>query len=196
MSTVPQRLLTPEEYLAQERRADFKSEYFRGEVFAMAGASFAHTLIKDNMAGEVRNQLKGKPCRTVTSDLRVKVSPTGLYTYPDIVVVCGEPEFDDGHLDTLLNPRVIIEVLSDSTESYDRGKKFRQYREIASLQEYVLVAQDEPYLERHVRQADGSWALTAFADPARPFEFSAIPVVLSFAEVYAGVKFPKESDRS
>lgn len=194
MASVPRPLLTPEEYLARERRADFKSEYYRGEMFAMAGASIAHTRIKDNMARKMGNQLEGGPCAVFTSDLRVKVSPTGLYTYPDVVVVCGDPQVEDQQNDTLLNPRVIVEVLSDSTEQYDRGKKFRHYREIESLQEYVLVAQDEPLFERYVRQADGSWTITTFADPKKTFEFSTIPVVLTFAEVYAGVKFRTEPD--
>ena len=142
MSAIPKPSLTPQEYLARERRATEKSEYYRGEIFAMAGASFEHSLIKDNLARESGNQLKDKPCRVITSDLRIKVNATGLYTYPDAVIVCDEPKFEDAQVDTLLNPRVIVEVLSDSTEKYDRGGKFAHYRQIPSLQEYVLVAQD------------------------------------------------------
>src|SRR5438094_499662 len=141
MSTVSKRLLSPEEYLAQERRAEFRSEYLRGEVFAMAGASYEHTRIKDNFSREIGNQLKGGPCFVLTSDMRVKVNATGLYTYPDAVIVCEQGRFEDANVDTLLNPRVIVEILSDSTEAYDRGGKFGHYRQIASLQEYVLVAQ-------------------------------------------------------
>src|SRR5437016_2130566 len=190
MSAVPKRLLTPQEYLAQERRADFRSEFLGGEVFAMAGTTFEHCLIKDNLAREAGYQLKDGPCRVVTSDLRVKITPTGLYTYPDIVFVCDKPQFEDETLDTLLNPRAIVEVLSDSTEKYDRGAKFRHYRQIASLQEYVLVAQDQALMERFVRQADESWLLTVFADLGRIFEFTSIPVRVPLAEVYRGVPFP------
>src|SRR3954451_2302339 len=128
MSAVTKPKLTPAEYLAVERKAAFKSEYLRGEMFAMAAASEEHCLIKDNLAGEVRQQLKGGPCRVVTSDLRVKVDVTGLYTYPDVVIYCDGPQFEDDTFDPLLNPRAIVEVLSDSTERYDRGTKFRHYR--------------------------------------------------------------------
>jgi Uma2 family endonuclease len=116
MSTVAKPLLSPQEYLVRERQADFRSEFYRGEMFAMAGASWGHTLIKDNLAAETRGQLKAGPCRVGTSDLRVKITATELYTYPDIVVVCDEPRFEDDHFDTLLNPRVLVEVLSDSIE--------------------------------------------------------------------------------
>src|SRR5947209_5769250 len=123
MSTVrkPTVLLSSQEYLVRERAADFRSEYYRGEMFAMAGARFEHSLIKDHIAREAGNQLRGGPCQVVTSDLRVKVNVTGLYTYPDLVIVCDEPQFEDAVRDTLLNPRVIGEVLSESTEKYDRG---------------------------------------------------------------------------
>src|SRR5436190_8120239 len=123
MSTAPKMKLTPAEYLAIERQAEFKSEYYRGEMFAMAGASRQHCFVKDNLAGELHQQLKGGPCRSLTSDMRLKVEPTGLYTYPDIAIICGKPEFEDNEADTLLNPTVIAEVLSDSTEKYDRGTK-------------------------------------------------------------------------
>src|SRR4029077_17034813 len=116
MSTAPTRRLSPQEYLALERKAELKSEYFRGEMFAMAGATYEHTIIKDNLAREMGNQLKGVPCRPLTSDMRVKVDATKLYTYPDIAVVCDKPQFEDEVFDTLLNPRAVVEVLSDSTE--------------------------------------------------------------------------------
>jgi Uma2 family endonuclease len=190
MSTVPKPLLTPQEYLARERLADFRSEFYRGEMFAMAGASWEHTLIKDNLAGETRNQLKKGPCRVLTSDMRVKVGATGLYAYPDILVVCDEPQFEDQVRDTLLNPRVIVEVLSDSTERYDRGLKFGHYRQLASVQEYVLVAQDRPLVERYVRQADDSWVLAAFSDLKQTFAFGTIPVKVALEEIYRGVEFP------
>jgi Uma2 family endonuclease len=190
MSSASKRLLSPEEYLEQERRADSKSEYLRGEVFAMAGASFEHTLIKDNLAREAGNQLKGTPCRVLTSDMRVRVAATGLYAYPDIVILCDEPQFEDETFDTLLNPRAIVEVLSDSTEKYDRGAKFAHYRQIPSLQEYVIVAQDRPLVERYVRQTDESWVLTVFADASRIFEFASVPVQVPLAEIFRGIQFP------
>src|SRR5262249_47347222 len=158
-----------------ERKAAFKSEFYRGELFAMAGASEEHCLIKDNLAGETRQQLKGSSCRVVTSDLRVKVDATGLYTYPDVVIYCDQPQFEDETFDTLRNPRVIVEVLSQSTEAYDRGEKFTQYRQIASLQEYILVAQNRPLVERHVRRPDGSWLMTAFAGVEQVLEFATVP---------------------
>src|SRR5581483_8514282 len=169
MATAGKHLLTPQEYLARERRAEYRSEYYRGEMFAMAGASRAHTLIKDNVAAETRSQLKGGPCSVYTSDLRVKVEATGLYTYPDVVIACDEEQFEDNAFDTLLNPRAIVEVLSDSTEKYDRGTKFDHYREVPSLQEYVLIAQDRPRVERYVRQADGTWGLSVIKDLAQTF---------------------------
>lgn len=195
MSTVPKRLLSPEEYLARERVADLRSEYYRGEMFAMAGASWEHTLVKDNMAAEAHNQLKEGPCRVLTSDLRVKVSATGLYTYPDMVIVCDGPQFEDERFDTLLNPRVVVEVLSDSTEKYDRGAKFAHYRQVSSVQEYVLVAQDRPLVERYVRQSDGSWVLTAVNEITLTFAFASVPVQIALAEIYRGVEFPETTGR-
>src|SRR5438876_6356830 len=184
MSALPKTKLTPAEYLAIERKAEYKSEFYRGEMFAMAGATEEHCLIKDNLAGEARNQLKGGPCRVVTSDLRVKVDPTGLYTYPDVVIYCERPQFEDKVLDTLLNPRAIVEVLSESTEAYDRGDKFRHYRQISSLQEYVLAAQDRPLVERHVRQPGGSWLMTEFAGLDGVLEFASVPARVPLVEVY------------
>ena len=195
MSAVPIRLLTPEEYLAQERLAPFKSEFYRGEVFAMAGASFKHSLVKDNFAAEARSQLKPGPCAVLTSDMRVRIPATGLYTYPDIVIVCDKPEFDDKVMDTLLNPLAMIEVLSDSTEKYDRGTKFAQYRQILSLQEFILAAQDQPLLERYARQPDGDWLLTEFRGLENTFEMTCLPVKIPMSEIYRGVEFPETPPR-
>jgi Uma2 family endonuclease len=188
-------LLSPAEYLERERRADWRSEFYRGEMFAMAGASWEHTLIKDNLAREAGNHFKDGPCHVATSDLRVKVSVTGLYTYPDLVIVCDQPQFEDQVQDTLLNPRVIVEVLSDSTEKYDRGTKFAHYRQLPSVEEYVLVAQDRPLVERFVRQTDDSWVLTAFGDLSGTFEFGSIAAAIPMAEIYRGVQFPENPSR-
>jgi len=192
MSTVPKKLLTPQEYLARERAAEFRSEYYAGEMFAMAGASWEHNLVKDNLAREAGQQLKDGPCTVVTSDLRVKIDATGLYTYPDMVIVCDKPRFEDKVFDTLLNPRVVIEILSDSTEKYDRGIKFSHYRKLASVEAYVLVAQDRPLLERYVRTGK-KWVLTEFNDLSQVFDFEVIPVSIPLAEIYRGVEFPEIS---
>jgi Uma2 family endonuclease len=139
MSTAANKRYTPEEYLALERAAPFKSEYLGGEIFAMAGTSKEHVRIARNLIAALHDQLRNSPCEVFGSDLRVKVSRTGLYTYPDVTIACADLEFEDERVDTLLNPRVIFEILSDSTEAYVRGKKFHHYRQIPSLMEYVLV---------------------------------------------------------
>lgn len=151
--------LTPEAYLAWERQQLDKHEYFGGEVFAMAGASREHNLIVGNVVGELRNLLRKHTCEVYPSDLRVHVPLTGLYTYPDASVVCGRPELTDEAGDTLLNPSVLVEVLSPSSEAYDRGKKFEQYRSIASLRDYLLVSSESAHVEHYARQPDGSWLL-------------------------------------
>ena len=180
--------LTPEDYLALERSAEFKSEYFDGEIFAMAGASRAHNTIVVNTTIELGNQLKKRPCKLYVSDIRVKVSPTGLYTYPDVVVVCGKEQFEDTHLDTLLNPTLIIEVLSDSTEAYDRGRKFEHYRHLDSLVEYVLIAQQRPHVESFRRQSDQHWLLTECSGLDGTLRLESIDCDLALAEIYAKVE--------
>jgi Uma2 family endonuclease len=159
MSAPASERLTEQEYLARERRAQTKSEYLGGRVFALAGASERHVLITGNVFAALHAQLRGRACRVYSKDLRVKVGPAGFYAYPDIAVVCGEPRFEDTELDTLLNPTLIIEVLSPATESYDRGKKFELYRKIETFVEYLLIAQDRPFLEHHLRRPDGSWLM-------------------------------------
>ena len=160
MSLHPKPYLSPKDYLALERRAEFKSEYFDGEIFVMASASESHNLIVANTLSEIRQQLKKRLCKAYANDMRAKVSLTGLFTYPDVVVVCGQAQFDDSQRDTLLNPILIVEVLSDSTEAYDRGRKFEHYRKLESLMEYVLIAQHRPHVESYRRQLDQRWVLT------------------------------------
>ncbi|HEV7503304.1 MAG TPA: Uma2 family endonuclease [Thermoanaerobaculia bacterium] len=176
--------LTATEYLAIERQADTRSEYLDGEMFAMAGTSLAHSTIAGNLIGELRQQVKKQPCRVCPSDLRVHIPTTGLYTYPDVVVVCGEPKLEDDQFDTLLNPTLIIEVLSPNTEAYDRGKKFEHYRSIDSLAEYLLVSQTEPRIEQYLRQDGGRWLFTAVAGLESRITLSSIQCELSLAEVY------------
>lgn len=191
MSALARAFITPEEYLALERASERKSEYFLGEVFAMGGASREHNLIVGNVVRDLGNQLKGRPCETYPSDMRVKVSASGLYTYPDVAVVCGQPQFEDAQVDTLLNPTLVIEVLSESTEAYDRGEKFAQYRSIESLQEYVLISQDRCQVERLVRQPNGrEWLYSEASDPAGSVPLAAIGCRLSLTEVYERVEFP------
>jgi Uma2 family endonuclease len=184
MSSQPQAFITPEEYLARERQAEQKSEYFNGEIFAMSGASPRHVLIVTNVVAELRGQLKQRPCTVYSTDLRVKVSATGLYTYPDVVVVCDTPQFDAEHKDTLLNPTLIVEVLSDSTEGYDRGGKFEQYRTLPSFVEYVLIAQDKHHVEHFVRQADNRWILSETNRLEDTITLTSIDCTLALQEVY------------
>ncbi|MBA3767810.1 MAG: Uma2 family endonuclease [Acidobacteria bacterium] len=184
MSSQPITYLTPEEYLAIERKAEYKSEYVNGEMVAMTGASRKHNLIVVNIAGEIRQQLRGRPCELYANDMRVRVPATRLYTYPDVSVVCDEPQFEDDYVDTLLNPALIIEVLSESTEAYDRGKKFGSYRTIESLAEYLLVAQDEYRIEQYVKQPDGRWLLSDYRSPEDLVELVSIQCQLALKEVF------------
>ena len=184
MSSQTKQHYTPEEYLALERQAQYKSEYYAGEIFAMAGASRWHNLIVTNVVRELSLQLKGRPCTTYPSDMRVKISPTGLYAYPDVTVVCGEARFDDTQQDTLLNPTLIVEVLSDSTEAYDRGGKFAHYRKLDSLMAYVLITQTKPHIEHYVRQPDNRWLLSEADSIHDTIHLPAIDCHLALAEVY------------
>ncbi len=193
MSVVPRRRLTLEEYFAIERAAPYKSEFFDGEMFAMAGATSVHNIIKSNLEGELYGRLKGGPCRTMSSDQRVKVDRTGLVTYPDIVIYCGQLEFAVEDQDTISNPVAIIEVLSPSTEKYVRGTKFRNYQLIPSFKEYILVDQDEAVCERFIRQEDGSWALVSFVGIESELVFTSVEARIPLKDIYTGVTFPEAS---
>lgn len=190
MSSQPTTYLTPEEYLAIERTAEYKSEYLDGEMVAMTGASRKHNLIAFNITREISQQLRGRPCEGYAGDMRVRVPSTRLYTYPNVVVVCGEPQFEDSYVDTLLNPTLIIEVLSESTELYDRGKKFGFYRMIETLNEYVLVAQDEYKIEQFVKQTAGRWLLSDYRSLEDIVELTSIQCRLALREVYEKVSLP------
>ena len=189
MSAVPKPKMTPGEYLAKERQAEFKSEFYNGEVFAMAGGSREHNRVKVNLVGELFVRLKGGECQTYSSDQRVLVEATGLYMYPDIVIVCGPATYDLLDRDTLTSPVAIIEVLSPFTERYDRGAKFRNYQQIPSMTEYILVAQDEPVCERYVRQSDGSWALVSFVGLTAFLALTSVTVQIPLVDVYSGIVF-------
>jgi Uma2 family endonuclease len=186
-----QRHYTAAEYLAAERTAPYKSEYIAGQIVAMSGVSREHSLITGNLFRVLSTQLLDGPCEIHASDLRVKVSARGMYTYPDLVVVCGEAQFEDAQVDTLLNPTLIVEVLSPSTEAYDRGAKFGYYRQLPSLREYLLVAQDQVLLEHFARE-DGGWLLTAVTDPTSTLRLPAIGCEVPVAEVYRRVDLPPD----
>lgn len=181
--------LTPEEYLVIERQADIKSEYLDGEMFAMSGASRWHNLVTTNLSRELSTQLKRRACEVYSSDQRVHIPATGLYTYPDVVVVCGEPRFEDGLLDTLLNPKLIIEVLSPTTEDYNRGKKFEHYQSVDSLAEYLLVDPARPRVEHYLRQDGNQWLLTVLEGLDSTVPLPSIQCELPLAEIYDKVVF-------
>ncbi len=184
-------IYTPEAYLALERKATTKSEYVNGEIYAMAGASREHNYIAGDLFGELRIQLRGRGCALFMSDMRVRISATGLYTYPDVVVACGKPRFEGAQSDVLLNPTVIFEVLSPSTEAYDRGAKFAHYRYLPSLQEYVLVAQDRMQVDHYARMGN-QWLLTAYNKPEEILALPSIECNLPLAEIYAQVELAGE----
>jgi len=190
MATQPKTHLTPEQYLEIERKAEFKSEYFQGEMFLTGGAREPHNLIVFNLATEVGRQLRKRPCRAYVNNMRVRVTPIGLYTYPDMTVVCGEPQFLDETRDTLLNPTLIIEVLSPSTEAYDRGRKFEYYSTVESVSEYLLVSSERVRAELYSRQPEGRWLLTAVSRLEDSLDLESVGVHLSLADLYEKVDFP------
>lgn len=189
MSTKQKTLISPQEYLALEREAEYKSEYYAGEVFALAGASLRHNLIAGNVLAALHSQLKGGDCQVYPSDLRVKVPQIPYYTYPDVTVVCGKPQLEDDHGDNLLNPIVIVEILSRSTERHDRTSKFESYRRIETLREYVLIAQDSYRVEQYRKQPDGSWIFSGTTDADRTLKLPAIGCELNLSDIYAQVDF-------
>jgi Uma2 family endonuclease len=176
--------ISPQEYLALERKADYKSEYLHGEVFAMTGASRKHNLIAVNIASALEQELRSKPCEVYANDMRVKVTAAGLYTYPDVAVVCGEPKFEDESFDTLQNPTLLIEILSKSTERYDRIAKSDYYRKLDSLAEHLLVAQEEYRIEQYSRQPDGHWLLEVTSSLEGVVDLRSLDCSLALTRVY------------
>lgn len=172
------------EYLERENAAPTKSEFYAGEIFAMAGGSRRHNSITGNFFAHLYAKLSSAPCRPFMSDQRIRISTLNLGTYPDVSVVCGEPEGDKADPEAITNPRVLVEVLSQSTESYDRGRKFSYYRRIESLEEYVLVSQDEPLVERFKRQPGGDWMLRVFEGVEAILNLESIQVVLPLKDIY------------
>ncbi len=182
--------MTPGEYLDLERNAlDVKHEFFDGEVFAMVGAKKNHIYINANLAGELRNKFKAdnSACKAVSNDMRVKIADN--YVYPDIVIHCGDPEFEDNEFDTLTNPVVIMEILSESTEAFDRGKKFAYYRAIPTLQEYILVSQDEYHVEQFIRGDGGKWEYRSYEGEDRILKMESVNCQLPLSEIYWDIRF-------
>ena len=193
MSSVPTPKLTPSEYLEIERAADFKSEFYHGEMFAMAGASRAHCLITNNLARLIGNKLASGLCETYSSDMRVKIDATGLYTYPDVVVVCDPPILEDQQGDTLVNPTILVEVLSKTTESYDRGMKSKHFRTIPSLRSHLLVSQSEPSIERYDLGEGGHWILTEISGLNATLSIPVIDCQIALSDIYTRIKFAEDA---
>ncbi len=186
MSALPQRnYISEEEYLDMEEVSPVKHEYFDGEIFQMAGASYKHNVAAGNAYASLHLQLRGRNCTPFQNDMRLLVEKTGLYTYPDVMVVCGKPEINKYKgLDNILNPTLIVEVLSPSTADYDKGAKFDQYRTIESLKEYVLVWQDKKRVARYTKQADNSWVLRDFIGEEAEIELASIECRLTIEDIY------------
>jgi Uma2 family endonuclease len=187
------KLFTPTEYLAFERKSETKHEYFAGVIYPMAHANARHSLLIVNLICELATQLRKRPEQVYHCNMRLKVSKTGLYTYPDVFVVSGKPQFEGNESDILLNPVVIVEVLSKSTEAYDRGKKFQHYRTVDTLMEYLLVAQDSYHIEHYVRQADGQWLLSEATHLQETIHLPTIHCDLRLEDVYDKVELAPES---
>ncbi|HSS79294.1 MAG TPA: Uma2 family endonuclease [Thermoanaerobaculia bacterium] len=189
MATNPNQRLSIQEYLLLERQSETKNDFLDGEMFAMTGASRGHNRITINLSSSLYSQLAGGPCEVFASDMRVR-TPTDLLTYPDIVAVCGEPRFNDAEFDTLLNPKLVVEVLSKSTEAYDRLTKLDHYRTIPGLEEIVFVAQERVRIEHWRRQADGSWLVEELAGLSQTLELVSVSCSLPLATVYRRVFEP------
>lgn len=196
MSTAAKVKITESEYLAREEVSEIRHEYYRGEVFAMAGGTPEHNRIKDNLAGELYMRFGEGECQSFTSDQRVKVDASTLYTYPDIAIVCGQPEFARSDRNALTNPQVIIEVLSPATELYDRTTKFEHYKKFVSLKEYLLIAQDKQFVESYQRQSDDTWVYKTFSESSIELLFATLPIRVPMAKLYARVQFPPASSNS
>jgi len=184
------RLFTPEEYLTLERASEHKSEYLEGEIYAMAGGSPEHNTITANLTIRIGMQLLGRSCQVFTSDMKVRSSTLSLFAYPDLSIVCGKPQYHDAHRDVLTNPTVIFEVLSDSTEAYDRVQKFANYQINESLIDYLLVAQKEPHIDHFARQGEDQWLLTSYRGLDARVYIASIDCTLRLSEVYDRVEFP------
>jgi len=183
------KFVPQEDYLESEREALEKHEYYQGEVFAMSGASAKRNRIFTNLFVDIGSKLKGKGCIPYSNDLRIHIPKNTLYTYPDISIICGEMEFTDDKFDTAANPSVIIEILSNSIRNYDMGEKFTLYRDIDTLQEYILIDSEKVYVEKHIRNADNSWQLTDHRSIENSFIISTINQHFLLKDIYEGISF-------
>ena len=189
------RFTAPEDYLAFEREAEFRHEYLDGEIYEMAGESLSHSRVCINLGGEVREKLKGKPCEALSPNMKVRTSSASLFSYPDLTVVCGEPQFHDVKKDVLTNPQVIFEVLSPSTEIYDRTTKFQKYRlGSQTLTDYILVSQDKAFVEHFSKQTDGNWIYRSYAEIEDMLTIETIEIELSLRDIYDRVEFEIEEE--
>lgn len=186
MSQPAVKHITEAEYLAFERESQERHEFYKGEIFLMSGASFKHNVIEDNLRGTLHAFLKGKKCRSFGSNLRIHIPKNTLYTYPDILIVCDEPKFVDNEFDTLLNPAVIIEILSPSTGNYDRGAKFDLYREIETLKEYILIDSATIHCIQYAKNTDSTWTFSEAKAPGDTFNIKTIALQLQLSAVYDG----------
>ncbi len=189
MGAAELKYCTQQEYLDAERVALDKHEYYKGEIFAMSGASIPHNKISKNILVDLGNKLKGKDCEPFGSDLRIHIPKNSLYTYPDLSIICGEIETTDDKFDTVKNPSVIIEILSESTRNYDKGGKFTLYREIESLKEYILIDSESVMVEKFMRNADSSWQLTEYKKIESTFTIETVSISLPLTTVYEGISF-------
>lgn len=193
MSALQKRYFTQEEYITLEVNCEYKSQYVAGEIYAMSGTQPWHCDVAFNIAGILHNGFRGRPCKAYFSEMRVRVQAGELWTYPDVAVLCGEPKFDKSHNPySLLNPQVIFEVLSPSTEVFDRGDKFVRYKKLDSLTDYILVSAAQVLVEHHARQADGSWISRQYNQPPDVLPLASIDVEMPLAEIYERVQFPEE----
>ena len=194
-TSAAQTYLTPEEYITLERKAipdaeTVRSEYVKGKIIAMSGASFAHNLITANISAGLHSRLRDSGCVAIANEMRVSTPSTSSYFDPDVVVVCEEPRFEDDVFDILLNPIIIVEVLSPSTEAYDRGERLLHYRQLESLKEYILVSQDRVYVERYLRKQE-EWGYTSLQELGEVLPLISIQCKLPLREIYENVKFPE-----
>ncbi|MGI4787278.1 MAG: Uma2 family endonuclease [Janthinobacterium lividum] len=194
MSAQPLPYYTLEQYVELEENATYKSEFVAGRIYAMSGGTPKHSLISGNIILGVGSLLRGSPCKVYTSDLRVGIMPIDVETYPDVAIVCGEPHINPFDKNSIINPAVIFEVLSPSTERYDRGEKWARYQRLDSLQQYVLVSQDTPRVEHYVRQEDGSWNYAALEGLEPASALRVLDVRLALSEIYDRITFPEPSD--
>jgi Uma2 family endonuclease len=194
MALPQERLIfSPEQYLEFEREAEERSEYYDGHIVKMAGESLSHSRICVNLAGEMRTLLRGKPCEALSPNMKVRTESKRMFAYPDLTIVCGEPVFHDRQRDVLTNPRVIFEVLSPSTEKFDRGVKFMRYQsKLPSLTDYVLISQDVPFVEHYCRQQSGGWLYVSVFGVENSLRIDSIDCAVRLAEIYERVEFDQK----